>query len=179
MTESELLDLLKNPATKSRGFTYLFDTYKERLYYHIRSIVHSHTFTDDVLQNSFVKIYRHIDTFEGKSKLYTWIYRIATNEALSFLQQEAKHRQATIDDVRISAAETFIASEYFDLTEAEKKLEKALAQLPHRQALVFSLYHDQHLKLGEIATLLDSSLGNIKALHHLAQKKIKKLLLSY
>ncbi len=176
MTEVELLTFLKNPKTKIRGFTYLFDTYNERLYHHIRSIVHNHTYTDDVLQNCFIKVYHNIESFEGKSALYTWLYRIATNEALSFLRKEAKHQQLDVDDLRMAALNNQEADPYFDASEAEKKLEVALTQLPHRQATVFSLHYNQELKLREIAEILDTSLGNVKALHHLAQKKIKKIL---
>lgn len=176
MTEIELTALLKNPQTKTRGFTILFDLYKERLYYHIRSIVANHEATDDVLQNTFIKIYRHIDGFEGKSQLYTWMYRIATNEALNYLKIEAKYQQGTIDSVREKRVQQMEAHSYFDLSEVEKKLHKALDQLPHRQALVFSLHFEQKLKLKEIAIILETSLGNVKALHHLAQKKLKKIL---
>ena len=176
MTEAELINLLQNPKTKTQGFTYLFDTYNERLYYHIRSIVHNHTYTDDVLQNCFLKIYNNIESFKGKSALYTWLYRIATNEALSFLRKEAKYQQIAVDDVRSLALNNQQADPYFDASQAEKKLEMALAQLPHRQATVFSLHYDQELKLREIAEILNTSLGNVKALHHLAQKKIKYLL---
>ena len=108
--------------------------------------------------------------------MYTWLYRIATNEALSFLRKEAKYQQIAVDDVRSLALNNQEADPYFDASQAEKKLEMALAQLPHRQATVFSLHYDQELKLREIAEILNTSLGNVKALHHLAQKKIKYLL---
>ena len=176
MTETELLALLRNPHTKTRGFTMLFDQYKERLYHHIRTVIPSHEATDDVLQNTFIKIYRHVDRFEGKSKLYTWLYRIATNEALSYLKKEASHQQCTIDSVRENKFQQLQASSYFDASAAEKKLQDALDRLPHRQALVFSLHYEQNLKLKEIAVILETSLGNVKALHHLAQKKIKEIL---
>lgn len=176
MTENKLIKLLADPKTKTQGFTYLFDLYKEKLYYHIRSIVPSHEGTDDVLQNTFIKIYRHWDSFEGKSQLYTWIYRIATNEALNYLKKESKHQQNTIDGVREQLLDEQVAGSYFDASEVEKKLKQAIDQLPHRQALVFSMHYEQNLKLKEIAVVLDTSLGNVKALHHLAQKKLKDIL---
>lgn len=176
MTESELLRLLSNPNSKTRGFTYLFDLYKQRLYHHIHSITHNHQYTDDVLQNTFIKVYQHIDHFEGKSSLYTWLYRIASNEALSFLKKEAKHQQISIDELRLSTLNKHQTTDDLDIPKIEKKLSKALVQLPHRQAMVFSMHHDQHLKLKEIAVILETSLGNVKSLHHLAQKKIKTIL---
>lgn len=178
MTEAKLLSLLQNPETKVKGFTYLFDSYKERLYYHIRSIVHNPTFTDDIVQNTFIKVYHNLEQFKGKSALYTWLYRIATNEALNFLKKEAKHKNLSIDEIRQSTLEQLKADSHFDLSNAEKKLEQALSLLPHRQALVFSMYYDQNLKLKAIAEILDTSLGNVKALHHHAQKKIKEILMA-
>ncbi len=178
MTEAKLLSLLQHPETKVKGFTYLFDSYKERLYYHIISIVHNPTFTDDILQNTFIKVYHNIEQFQGNSALYTWLYRIATNEALGFLKKEAKHKNVSVDDIRQSTLEQLKADSHFDLSNAEKKLERALSQLPHRQALVFSMHYDQNLKLKAIAEILGTSLGNVKALHHHAQKKVKEFLKS-
>lgn len=150
--------------------------YKERLYWHIRNIVKSHDDTDDVLQNTFIKIYRYIDNFKGDSKLYTWMYRIATNEALTFLSKQAKRKSITDEELQTSLIENLESDVYFEGDEITRKLQEAIATLPEKQRLVFNMRYFQELKYSDIAEITETSEGSLKASYHLASKKIEEYL---
>jgi len=150
--------------------------YKERLYWHIRKIVISHDDTDDVLQNTFVKVYRNIDKFKAESKLYSWMYRIATNEAITFINKRAKINNVTINDMQYKMAESLEADVYFDGNEIQLKLQKAIAKLPQKQRLVFNMKYFDDLKYKEISEILETSVGALKASYHHAVKKIENML---
>lgn len=147
--------------------------YKERLYWHIRNIVKSHDDADDVLQNTFIKIYRYIDKFKGDSKLYTWMYRIATNEALTFLSKQAKRKSITDEELQTSLIENLESDVYFEGDEIAKKLQEAIATLPEKQRLVFNMRYFQELKYADISEITETSEGSLKASYHLASKKLK------
>ena len=167
------MDLLRSERTFERGFRLLMSQYKERLYWHIRRLVLVHEDADDVLQNTFIKIYRGILQFEGKSRLYTWLYRIATNEAITYLQSKARHAAAPIDDPTILLANRLQADDWFDGDEVQVKLQKAITQLPEKQRLVFNLRYYNEMPYEEMSTLLDTSVGALKASFHHAVKKIE------
>ena len=130
--------MLKNPLKREEGFRKLVDVYKERLYWHVRSMVLSHDDADDVLQNSFIKVYRSIERFRGESALYTWMFRIATNEALSFLKTKARHMNTSYELVQEELVKSLKDDPYFDGDELELRLQEAIARLPEKQQLVFS-----------------------------------------
>ena len=147
--------------------------YKERLYWHVRRIVLVHSDADDVLQNTFIKIYKGIAQFEGKSKLYTWLYRIATNEAISFLQSKARQKTASLDDASNLLTLRMTADVWFDADEIQVKVQQAIAQLPDKQKLVFNLRYYDEMPYEEMASLLGTSVGALKASYHHAAKKIE------
>lgn len=176
LAEADLVDQLKDPSTQSKAFEVLIDTYKQRLYWHIRRIVLNHDDADDVLQNTFIKVYRSIDGFKGDSKLYSWMYRIATNEALSFLKIKSKKQGITSEEVQNQLLDSLQADVYFEGDQIQLKLQRAIASLPEKQKLVFNMKYFQELKYEEISEILDTSVGGLKASYHLAAKKIEAFL---
>ena len=174
--EDLLIKQLKNAQTQEKAFRELMTQYKERLYWHIRKIVISHDDTDDVLQNTFVKVYRNIDKFNAESKLYSWMYRIATNESITFINKRAKRNTVDIDDMHIQMANNLEADVYFDGTEIQLQLQKAIATLPQKQQLVFNMKYFDNMKYQEISDILETSVGALKASYHHAVKKIETFL---
>ncbi len=174
--ETLLIQQLKNASTQDRAFRELMSLYKERLYWHIRKIVISHDDTDDVLQNTFVKVYRNIANFKEESKLYSWIYRIATNEAITFLNKRAKERKVDVSEMQQEVIENLQADVYFDGNEIQLKLQKAVASLPQKQQLVFNMKYFDDMKYQEISDVLETSVGALKASYHHAVKKIEIML---
>ncbi len=174
--ETLLIQQLKNASTQDRAFRELMSLYKERLYWHIRKIVISHDDTDDVLQNTFVKVYRNIANFKEESKLYSWIYRIATNEAITYLNKRAKERKINVSEMQQQVIENLQADVYFDGDEIQLKLQKAVASLPQKQQLVFNMKYFDDMKYKEISDVLETSVGALKASYHHAVKKIEKML---
>lgn len=176
MEDKELLHLLRNEKTQNEGFKFLVQQYQRNLYYHIRTIVINHDDTDDVLQNTFIKIFKNIHSFKEESKLYSWMFRIATNEALTFLQKKAKQNTVSTEEVLQNAVNNLKADTYFEGTEIQIQLQKAIAQLPEKQQLVFKLKYFEELKYEEISEMLSTSVGALKASYHLAVKKIEDFL---
>ena len=176
IAEADLVDQLKDSNTQSKAFEVLVSTYKQRLYWHIRSIVLNHDDADDVLQNTFVKVFRNIDGFKGESKLYSWMYRIATNEALSFLKKKSKKQGISDSELQQQLLENLEADVYFEGDEIQLKLQQAIATLPEKQKLVFNMKYFQELKYEEISEILETSVGGLKASYHLATKKIEAYL---
>jgi len=174
--EAKLLSLLKLDNSKELAFKTLVKRYKEKLYWHIRKIVISHDDADDVLQNTFIKIFRNIDKFKGDSKLYTWMYRIATNESISFLNSKAKRNQVSNETLNENALQNLVADVYFEGDEIQLKLQKAIAQLPRIQQLVFNMRYFDDIKYKDMSSILETSEGALKASYHIAVKKIKTYL---
>lgn len=172
-TDDQILELLRNETTFERGFRYLMGQYRERLYWHIRRIVGTHDDTDDVLQNTFIKIYKGILQFEGKSKLYTWLYRIATNEAITHLNSRVRNASASLDDTANFLANRIEADTWFDGDAVQLQLQKAVADLPEKQRIVFNLRYFEEMPYEEMANMLDTSVGALKASFHHAVKKIE------
>lgn len=176
IAEENLVHQLKQADTQSKAFEVLIDTYKERLYWHIRRIVLDHDDADDVLQNTFIKVFKNIEGFKGDSKLYSWMYRIATNESLSFLK--TKSRKLGVDNAELHErmASNLQADVYFEGSEIQLKLQQAIATLPEKQKLVFTMKYFEELKYQEISDILDTSVGGLKASYHLAVKKLEAFL---
>lgn len=174
--EATILRQLKSDDTKELAFKTLVELYKERLYWHIRKIVISHDDSDDVLQNTFIKIVRNIHNFKGDSKLFTWMYRIATNEAITFLNSKARRHQISNEMLQQLALENLEADVYFEGDEIQLKLQKAIAQLPRKQQLIFNMKYFDAIKYKDMSEILDTSEGALKASYHIAVKKIKSYL---
>ncbi|MEX0314390.1 MAG: RNA polymerase sigma factor [Allomuricauda sp.] len=176
IAEETLVNELKQKESQARAFEVLVNTYKERLYWHIRRIVLNHDDADDVLQNTFIKVYRNIEGFKGDSKLYSWMYRIATNESLTFLKQKSKKLGVSDEELKTAMIENLQSDVYFEGSEIQLKLQKALATLPDKQRLVFTMKYYQEMKYDEISEVLETSVGALKASYHLAVKKIETYL---
>lgn len=174
--ESNLLERLKDGPSKEAAFRELVVQYQQRLYWHIRRIVLTHEDADDVLQETFIKVFRNIEGFKGESKLYSWMYRIATNEALTFLNRASRMRSITDEELQDHLVQNLEADPYFDGDKAELELQKALSTLPEKQRLVFNMKYFEALKYDEISEILETSVGGLKASYHLAVKKVEKYL---
>jgi len=175
-TDGQILELIRQPKTQERGFRLLMGRYQERVYWHIRRMVVSHEDADDVIQNTFVKVFRGVGKFKGNSSLYTWIYRIATNEALTFLQKEKRHQSQPIDGEELDLREKLMADTYFNGDEAQAALAKAVGMLPDKQRLVFNMRYHDDMPYAEISAVLGTSTGALKASYHHAVKKIEGFL---
>ena len=176
ISDKQILDLLKNEATYEQGFRLLMQTYQERLYWHIRKMVYEHEDANDVIQNTFVKVFKSIKRFEGKSKLYTWLYRIATNESITYLNKKKRKSTTSIDDEEHNLAGRLKADTYFDGDEIQLKLQKAINTLPEKQKKVFNLRYFEELSYQDISEILDTSVGALKASYHHAAKKVEQYL---
>ncbi|MBD3724000.1 MAG: RNA polymerase sigma factor [Flavobacteriaceae bacterium] len=174
--EKDLINALLNPKTQNEAFRKLLQLYQRPLYNHIRNIVLDHDDTDDVLQNTFIKVYQNIKNFKGDSKLYSWLYRIATNESLTFLQQKAKKSGISNEEQKQKLINKLESDIYFDGDEIKIKLQKAIATLPEKQQLVFNMKYFEELKYEEISEIVNTSVGALKASYHLAVKKIEDFL---
>ncbi|RZJ67704.1 MAG: RNA polymerase sigma factor [Flavobacterium sp.] len=148
--------------------------YKRPLYNHVRSIVIDHDDANDVLQNTFIKVFQYLDKFKGESKLFTWIYRIATNEAITFLKQRARKSGISNEALQSKMVDNLQADVNYDGDEIALKLQKAVAILPEKQQLVFKMKYFQELKYEEISEILGTSVGALKASYHHAVKKIEE-----
>lgn len=175
--ESEFIQELLNPKTQNKAFEKLLIQYQKPLYNHIRTIVISHDDTDDVLQNTFLKVYQYLKTFKGESKLFSWMYRIATNEALIFLKQKARKNGVSSETIQNKAIENLQSESYFDGNEIQIKLQKAIVILPEKQQLVFKMKYFDELKYEEISEILGTSVGALKASYHHAVKKIESFVI--
>lgn len=174
--EDKLVIQLQSKLHKEKAFKVLISLYKERLYWHIRNIVKSHDDTDDVLQNTFIKIYKSINNFKGDSKLFSWIYRIATNESITLINKNAKRLQISNEQVKSLAIQNLASDAYFDGDKIQLKLQKAINTLPEKQQLVFNMKYFQDIKYKDMAEILETSEGALKASYHIAVKKIKTYL---
>jgi len=174
--EKELISALQSVVQKEDAFRTLVSKYKERLYWHIRKIVIDHDDTDDVLQNTFIKIFKNIDRFKGDSKLFTWMYRIATNEAITFINKKAKQNNITIEAVKNQIISRLESDVYFEGDEIQLQLQKAIATLPQKQQLVFNMKYFENHTYENLSEILDTSVGGLKSNYHLAVKKITAFL---
>lgn len=174
--DAKILEMLSNDNLFDKGFELLVRKYQERLYWHIRNFVHFHEDADDIIQNTFIKVFKNIKGFESKSKLYTWLYRIATNESINFINKNKKHTHSNVDDYINEFEEKLKADPYFNGDEAQLKLIKAINKLPQKQKTVFNMRYFDELSYGDISEILDTSVGSLKASFHHAMKKIEKSL---
>jgi RNA polymerase sigma factor (sigma-70 family) len=176
--EKDFILQLLDPKTQNQAFQALIREYQKPLYNHIRNIVLNHDDTDDVLQNTFVKVFQHLKNFKGESKLFSWMYRIATNEALTFLNQKAKKSGISSAELQNKTIDNLKSDVYFDGDEIQIKLHKAIASLPEKQRLVFNMKYFEELKYEEISEIIGTSVGALKASYHHAVKKIEAFVTS-
>jgi RNA polymerase sigma factor (sigma-70 family) len=177
-TDQELLEIIKS-NDKEKAFNQIVNIYKERLYWHIRKILINHDDTDDVLQNTFIKAWKGLDDFRGESQLFTWLYRIATNESISFLQSRKKKFLFPIHEINKDLIVKLESDVYFNGDEMQMKLQKAILQLPNKQRVVFNMKYFDDVKFSEMAEILETSEGALKASYHHAVKKIEEFLKSH
>ena len=172
--EQELLSQLRQPKSRSSAFSALVRTYQERLYWHIRKMILSHEDSNDVLQNTFMKAWNGLDGFRGESQLSTWLYRIATNETLTFLANKRIRNSNSLDEVEDAMIMNLRADSYFNGNELQLKLQEAILTLPEKQRLVFNMKYFEDITYEEMENILGTSVGALKASYHHAVKKIEK-----
>ena len=176
--EERLIEGLKNESTQRQTFSIMVNQFSERLYWQIRKIVIAHDDANDVLQNTFIKAWTNINSFRGDSKLLTWLYKIAINESITFVNKQRQQLNLSIDDGDSFLASKLESDPFFDGDEAQLKLQKAILTLPEKQRLVFNLKYFEEMKYEEMSTVLDTSVGALKASYHHAVKKIEDFLLT-
>jgi len=173
-----LVASFKNESTREKAFTDLVTKYQERLYWHIRRMVIEHEDTNDILQNMFIKVWKNLAEFREESNLYTWLYRIATNETLTWLEQQKKRTSVSLSDNESAFAEKLVAQKGFDSNKIEWRLQQAIQSLPEKQKLVFNLRYYDEMPYDEMANVLGTSAGALKASYHHAVKKVQAYLLN-
>ncbi|MEN8157036.1 MAG: sigma-70 family RNA polymerase sigma factor [Bacteroidota bacterium] len=174
--DREIVEGIKRPGKEELSFNMLVKKYQERLYWHIRKIVLTHEDADDVLQNTLIKVWKSLPGFRSDSTLFTWLYRIATNEALTALKQKKRRNLAPLDDLEQRMGEQLVSDPWFDGDQAQLKLQQAILKLPEKQRLVFNMKYFDDIKYEEMAGILDTSVGALKASYHHAVKKIEAML---
>ena len=172
--DAELVKKLKDPTQKDKAFSELLDVYQERLYWHIRKLVTTHENADDVLQNTFIRVYKSIHKFEGKSSLHTWMYRIAYNESMRLLEKNNKKSFDNIDDVSSSHLEVLFEDEYFDGNEIQRKLHKIIDSFKEKQKRVFQMKYFDDLSFRQISEILNISESTLKSTYYSAVRIIEE-----
>ena len=176
--ESEILRELRDgdPFVQRKAFEKVVNYYSEKLYWQIRKLVLSHDDANDLLQNTFVKAWMSIDLFRGDSKLSTWLYKIAVNESITFLNKQRAHNHVSIDDQDVFLTQRLESDIYFDGDELQLKLQNAILALPQKQRIVFNMRYFDEMPYDEISSVLGTSVGALKASYHHAAKKIEDFL---
>ncbi len=178
LDDKELLLQFKNESTREPAFTRIIKKYQEKLYWHIRRMVVDHDDANDVLQNMFIKVWKNLDNFREDSQLYTWLYRIATNESLTFIDQQKKRASISLSDEEGVLSNKLQADKDFDGNKLEWKLQLAIQQLPEKQKAVFNLRYFDEMPYQEMSRVLETSEGALKASYHHAVKKIEDYILN-
>jgi RNA polymerase sigma factor (sigma-70 family) len=174
--DEEIIEKYRDPVSRDAALSLLIKKYQKPLYWHIRKIVIDHDDADDVLQNSFIKIWKGLENFKGDSALYTWLYRIATNEALSFLRQKQKANTQSIHPIEHQLSKSLESDNYFKGDEIQLKLQQAILTLPEKQRIVFNMRYYDELTYEQISEIVETSVGALKASYHHAAKKVEEYL---
>jgi RNA polymerase sigma-70 factor (ECF subfamily) len=174
LSDSELLVEFRNPVTKEKAFTSIIKKYQEKLYWHLRRMVVDHDDANDVLQNVMIRVWNGLENFREDSQLYTWLYRVATNECLTFLEQQKKRTAVSLSDVESGLENKIKADQNFDGNKLEWKLQLGIQQLPEKQRIVFQLRYYDEMPYEEMSRVLETSEGALKASYHHAVKKIEE-----
>lgn len=174
--DTEILKLYKDESTRNKSLELLIDKYQQKLYWHIRKIVIDHDDSDDVLQNTYIKIWKGLANFKEESALFTWMYRIATNEALTFLSQKQKKQTSSIHPIEYQLSKSLESDHYFKGDEIQLKLQQAILTLPEKQRIVFNMRYYDEMPYEQMSEILETSVGALKASYHLAAKKVEDYL---
>jgi RNA polymerase sigma factor (sigma-70 family) len=174
-----ILASFRDEKTREIAFTQLVRKYQERLYWHVRRMVVNHEDANDVLQNVFIKVWKNLGGFKEESNLYTWLYRIATNETLTWLEQQKRRSSISLSDTESVLANKLEAEKGFDANKLEWKLQQAIQSLPEKQRIVFNLRYYDEMPYEEMATVLETSAGALKASYHHAVKKVEAYILNH
>ena len=177
--DREIIEQFRNEETRNYAFNLLVREYQKRLYWHIRKIIIDHDDTDDVLQNVFIKVWRHLANFKEEAQLFTWMYRIATNESINFLNAKKKRAGIPLDDVSAFLSNNLESDSYYKGDEIQTKLQKAILTLPDKQRIVFNMKYFEEMKYEEMSKILETSVGALKASYHHAVKKIEEYLTTH
>ncbi len=176
--DSELLKLFRDEGKRQEAFSLLLKKYQQKIYWHIRRMVVDHDDADDLVQDVFIKVWKNLDSFRQDSQLYTWIYRIATNECITFLNKKKDKLNVSYEEMSEKLGDSLSDDNFFTSEEIQKKLQKAILTLPEKQRLVFNMKYYDDLKFQEISDILGTSVGALKTSYHLAVKKIEHFLLT-
>ena len=176
-TDEEILSMFREQTTKGKSFTLLMNTYNERIYWHIRRLVVSHEDAEDILQETFINVYNNLHKFAGNSKLYTWLYRIATNESIRLLRNRQKFL-SPFDEVSEKLIDQLHDNSIEESDQILVKFQEAILRLPEKQRLVFNLRYYDELSYEEISQVLDSSVATLKTNYHYASNKIKDYMIN-
>ena len=179
LSDSELLVEFRNPVTKEKAFTSIIKKYQEKLYWHLRRMVVDHDDANDVLQNVMIRTWNGLENFREDSQLYTWLYRVATNECLTFLEQQKKRAAVSLSDVESGLENKIKADQNFDGNKLEWKLQLGIQKLPEKQRIVFQLRYYDEMPYEEMSKVLETSEGALKASYHHAVKKIEDFILNH
>jgi len=175
-SEDEIVEQLRNPDTRRKAFTKIVEVYSEKIYWLIRKMVLSHEDANDILQNTFLKAWINLDNFRGEAKFFTWIYKIAVNENITFLNRQRAMNNISLDDADVFMLERLTGDEYFDGDALQLKLEEAILSLPEKQRIVFLMKYKEEMKYDDMSEILGTSVGALKASYHHAVKKIETFL---
>ncbi len=175
-SDTELIQLFKEPLHKQAAFKMLLERYSRKVYWQVRRIVIDHDDADDVVQNTFIKVWEKLADFREDSQLYTWLYRVATNEALGFLQKKKANLNVSMETLQAQLSESLVAGTYFDGNKLALALQQAILQLPEKQRLVFNMKYYDNLKYEEMEAILGTSVGALKASYHIAVKKVEAII---
>ena len=172
-SDYELLEHFRNESTRNNAFSTIVARYRERLYWHIRKIVIVHEDADDVLQNTFIKVWKGLETFKGEAQLYTWLYRVATNESINLLNQKRNRQMMPLEDTEYLLSGALQYDDLFSGDEIQLLLQKAILTLPEKQRIVFNMKYFDEMSYDDISEIVGTSVGALKASYHHAVKKIK------
>ena len=172
--EEHIIELISNEDTVKEGFHLIVTDYSEPIYWHIRRLVITHEDTNDVVQNTFLKAWLNIESFRGDAKISTWLYRIAVNESLNFINKDKDRHALPIDDPDLALENLLKSDSFFDGDKLDINFQKAIRNLPEKQRLVFTMRYYDELKYQDISDILGTSVGGLKASYHHAVKKIEE-----
>jgi len=176
--DEEILSKFRNEKTRDAAFNMLLKKYQQKIYWHVRRMVIDHDDADDLVQDVFIKVWKNLPGFRNDAQLYTWMYRIATNECITFLNKKKQKNNISLDEIDYELADTLADSTYFNGEQAQMKLQQAILTLPDKQRLVFNMKYFDDMKYEEMSDVLGTSVGALKASFHLAVKKIESYLTS-
>jgi RNA polymerase sigma-70 factor (ECF subfamily) len=176
--DAEILQKFTNEKTRQEAFNLLLNKYQQKIYWHIRRMVINHDDSDDLVQDVFIKVWKNLENFRNDSQLYTWIYRIATNECITFLNKQKQKNNTPLDEVSAELAESLVEPSYFNGNDIQLKLQKAVLTLPEKQRLIFNMKYYDDMKYEEISEILGTTVGALKASFHIAVKKIEAFMLN-